>query len=321
MAQATVDLPDPLDQPAMATSAGADDLLSQLAGDEIDRMLAEADVESGEGEAGSDAAGGRTSSEINPTQDPNPNVGASVETVAASAESVAARASDAESSVSAELDQLFAEMTEQDRENPVGNEQAAPGESAAVSASAPPAAVKSAPEPASISAQATPAEKSGSDSAELDALFNELTKEGDATAGRGAVSPAPPGTSDAQPSPQQVDREIASAAGALQEQLAQAADDDSTSHAEREALVEKSEATAAAATTDAAEDAAEVLEYAAPEEEQSALPMYLKPLEWLNAPLAACPESVREAIGKVAILTLLNGAGLLAYVLIFRRHH
>ncbi|HZZ44903.1 MAG TPA: hypothetical protein VFE58_18340 [Tepidisphaeraceae bacterium] len=39
------ELPDPLEKPA-ANAGGTDDLLSQLAGDEIDRMLAEAEVES-----------------------------------------------------------------------------------------------------------------------------------------------------------------------------------------------------------------------------------------------------------------------------------
>src|SRR5688500_11811138 len=51
MGKATVDLPDPLQQPPVSAAAGgdatasADDLLSQLAGDEIDRLLAEAESE------------------------------------------------------------------------------------------------------------------------------------------------------------------------------------------------------------------------------------------------------------------------------------
>jgi hypothetical protein len=44
MGQATVDLPDSLDPPP-ATAASTDDLLAQLASDEIDRLLAEADGE------------------------------------------------------------------------------------------------------------------------------------------------------------------------------------------------------------------------------------------------------------------------------------
>lgn len=45
MGRASPDLPDPLENQDSAPSGGADDLLSQLAGDEIDRLLAEADVE------------------------------------------------------------------------------------------------------------------------------------------------------------------------------------------------------------------------------------------------------------------------------------
>ena len=51
MGQAAVDLPDPLDNPPTQAgaperaAAGADDLLAQMAGQEIDRLLADADVE------------------------------------------------------------------------------------------------------------------------------------------------------------------------------------------------------------------------------------------------------------------------------------
>lgn len=44
MGQAAVDLPDPLNPPAAPSAASTDDLLAQLAGEEIDRMLAEADA-------------------------------------------------------------------------------------------------------------------------------------------------------------------------------------------------------------------------------------------------------------------------------------
>src|SRR5687768_9013067 len=43
MGQATVDLPDPLESHSSAGLAGTDDLLAQLAGDEIDRHLGGAD--------------------------------------------------------------------------------------------------------------------------------------------------------------------------------------------------------------------------------------------------------------------------------------
>ena len=50
------------------------------------------------------------------------------------------------------------------------------------------------------------------------------------------------------------------------------------------------------------------------------LPIYLKPLEWLSAPLEICPDALRELIGKIALLTTFNAAAVLLYVLIFRRH-
>src|SRR5258706_162577 len=45
MGQATIDLPDPSHHSTPAAGPSADDLLAQLAGEEIDRLLAEADVE------------------------------------------------------------------------------------------------------------------------------------------------------------------------------------------------------------------------------------------------------------------------------------
>src|SRR5437763_393337 len=45
MGQAAIDLPDPLQNSARLAGPSADDLLAQLAGEEIDRLLAEADVE------------------------------------------------------------------------------------------------------------------------------------------------------------------------------------------------------------------------------------------------------------------------------------
>src|SRR5687767_6413889 len=45
MGQAVADLPNSLDAPPPASLSGTDDLLAQLAGDEIDRLLAQTDVE------------------------------------------------------------------------------------------------------------------------------------------------------------------------------------------------------------------------------------------------------------------------------------
>ena len=55
--------------------------------------------------------------------------------------------------------------------------------------------------------------------------------------------------------------------------------------------------------------------------EDAPLPFYLRPLVWLNAPMDALPEAAREAIGKVALLTLFNAVAVMIYVLVFRRRH
>jgi hypothetical protein len=55
--------------------------------------------------------------------------------------------------------------------------------------------------------------------------------------------------------------------------------------------------------------------------EDGPVPFYLKPLVWLNLPMELLPFEVRDALGKVALLTLANAIAVLAYVMIFRRHH
>ncbi len=49
-------------------------------------------------------------------------------------------------------------------------------------------------------------------------------------------------------------------------------------------------------------------------------PFFLRPLELLNAPLEMLPDTVRDAIGKVAVVTLVNSVAVIAYVMLFRRH-
>ena len=57
------------------------------------------------------------------------------------------------------------------------------------------------------------------------------------------------------------------------------------------------------------------------EEFNPALPWYLKPLEWINAPMQSLPEGVREGVGKIALLTLFNALAVLVYVFLFRKRH
>lgn len=56
-------------------------------------------------------------------------------------------------------------------------------------------------------------------------------------------------------------------------------------------------------------------------EPASAVPFPLNVLAWISAPLDACPDHVREAIGKIAIITLVNAVAVLFYVLFLRPHH
>jgi hypothetical protein len=55
--------------------------------------------------------------------------------------------------------------------------------------------------------------------------------------------------------------------------------------------------------------------------EVGGLPLYLKPLEWLNAPLESLPEGARDAVGKIALLTFFNAAAVLIYVFVARKLH
>lgn len=50
-----------------------------------------------------------------------------------------------------------------------------------------------------------------------------------------------------------------------------------------------------------------------------AVPWFFKPLVWLNAPLARAPEPVRDMIGKVALITILNATAVFVYVFVVRR--
>jgi hypothetical protein len=217
MGQAVVDAPDPLQNPKPAVPPSADDMLSQLAGDEIDRLLAEAE-------------GQKPAKEVVATP-PAVEAAPVVESVGFDSKQSAA-----------EIDALLAQA-----ESNVAPPATAPAEPpvAAVPAApvttVPPVAVVEAPKPAPVPAAV------------------EIAKEIE------------------------------------------------QSEAERKAL-----------------RAPEVKADTSPElifDQTAPLPLVLKPFEWLSSPLDACPEIVREAVGKIAIVTMVNAVAVLSYVLIFHRHH
>jgi hypothetical protein len=57
-----------------------------------------------------------------------------------------------------------------------------------------------------------------------------------------------------------------------------------------------------------------------PEDIDRPIPIYLKPLVWINAPLNSSPSMVRPLLGKAGLLTLVNALAVIAYVLFFRKH-
>lgn len=279
-AASAIDLPDPTEPglgPSSGTSGvGTDDLLAQLAGDEIDRLLAEAEVERPSARSpaptpkttapstrADDAllpsdpfaptapAEGRTGDAFVPTAPSEGTIiaGTSLKiteegdggTLLAAAEATE------DPALSQELDALFANL----------DAKAAPAP-----ASSPP------PAPASVLDQLTPGH------------FPQ--------ARTAAEAPAAPAPADLEES--------------------------DTSAAERAALDAELEESAAEVVQAAAAKA----DAAAPQPTTGGVPFYIRVLEWMNAPLAACSDSTRELVGKIAVLTLVNAIAVLVYVLFVR---
>ena len=137
-----------------------------------------------------------------------------------------------------------------------------------------------------------------------------------------AAAPAPPAAAEL-PKPGPVEMDVAAEMDAL---FSAATAKDEAAAAEAKAAVAAAAAEAEAETTAAERDGLKAPVTLAPAQQPAAaadddapLPIYLRPLEWLNAPLALLPESVRDIVGKFAIVTLLNAAAILVYVLVVRR--
>jgi hypothetical protein len=286
---------DPKNSQSTATESPAttDDMLSQLAGSEIDRLLAEAD----EGKN-------------NPAEDAEE----------AEEKVIAAETVKDESTLDSELDKLFNELN-LDKEVAKGESKNAQPEPAfekkprSAPAEAP---VATAADKASLTNQldelysalnvdiqaGTPAPAAAAPSPatltnQLDDLFNELNKEAKPESAAPAAPPAeiPPPIAATQPE-------------------------------EKAALLEAAgfETTPAPAPAPADERAA-VLSAAGFESDEDAdlyedehIPVYIKILEWVNSPLRYTSDAARQAMGRAAIVTLVNSMLVIGYVLIFRKH-
>ena len=253
MGKAAVDLPDPLQSPSDVGKplTSTDDLLAQLAGEEIDRLLSEVDDQAGHAAAPPLRRSG-----------PGPTVPIDLDgTPEPAAESPA----------------------------PLPPEDEAAGKLAA------------APDQPDVTA-------------ELDALFRsalEATPEAKAP----TAAPAAPVPSRPPPHPRQLVPATARNAGVVEEPSETSADERAGLRVTLPGPSRSSTPGATAATPVAVADP--VAARTAPAGDE--LPVYLKPLEWINAPLAKCPSALRDFIGKAAIITLVNAAAVFAYVMLFRK--
>ena len=146
---------------------------------------------------------------------------------------------------------------------------------------------------------------------ELDAVMNELKT---VPVGKPAAAPAEPATPVAE-QPAQAPLSPPAPAPVVNEAVPHTA----ASNAEAETAASAAERAALDGKEDESADLLATTSLLAGDERE--LSPLLKPLAWLSAPLDAFPDNVREALGKIAILTLVNAIAVLAYVMLFRRHH
>lgn len=285
-----IDLPEPLEA-SPAAAGGTDDLLSQLAGDEIDRLLAASDVE-------------REPAAVEP---PPPAVSASADVQPSASSPVPA---------------------------PISPPSARQAQPAGVMGNA------SAPRipPSAAAPTSKPAADDANVAADLDAVFEQQTK-GVYPPAVGAKRPAasPPPADDfagaiavaataARSAPPLGAKAVV--VGNVSAPVFAADTEVDTAgaapviHPAPHAAEGVSEADASVAASERAaldlSGPAPSLPYAIPG--AGPAPWYVRLPHWLAAPLAALPDALHDAAGKIAILTFVNAVAILAYLVIFRRH-
>lgn len=268
MGQAIADLPNSTSPPA-ETTGNADDLLSQLAGEEIDRLLAEAETEP-------------THADAEPTATIEP-------------------ASIAELPATAVEHTEIAALPLEPGEQPVPATQLSEPVAIAggdVAEDAPSAVIdavveKEIAEMAAASAAAQPTEDAFA--AQVDELFKELKDLPEAETAAAAPADKPKAPAEAEP--------LSPAAAEIAAEL-----DREANLAERAALQP-----AAPAST------AEQPSAAAASDDDAPPSVLVKVLEVVNSPVDSMPDTLRDALGKIAILTTMNALGVLLYLVLFRR--
>jgi hypothetical protein len=262
MGQATLDLPDPTQMSGVNAGplspealASADDLLSQLAGDDIDRLLAEAEA---------DRPPVAVAAPVVATPPPAPAVvNATAETATQDTAAV-----DGAAAAAAELDALLAPAIDSSTR---AAEDQLDEVLRTIDDATPTPTVTPAVEAAGVVAQ----------EASVEALDQKLLNEAAAHVASIMDIPEvlPPATTGATTSAQ------------------------STESAERQALADP------------------LIALQSGGENPGRLSLLVRILEWINSPMLLLPHPVRDAIGKVALLTTFNAAAVIVYVLVFRRPH
>jgi len=279
MGQAVVDLPDPLEKPP-ASAASADDLLAQLAGDEIDRLLNDAEAEAPAAEHVDAAAAHAVAPPAAAMSAAAPPV---VEPVAQVDSPAAVSMQDAAASIDDLLNEPVPETKDERTSSTAGRAERIA--SASETPTGAPSTTASVPNP----------NQQADTAAELDAILNSVSSEDGSSAATVDIDSAVAAAADKILSPT---IEAARAAGDTVEEPAKTAE-----ASERDGLL--------AAVADEPET---------DDEAPAPLPLWLRPLEWINAPVNDSSDRVREFLGKAAILTMVNSAAVIVYVLMFRKH-
>lgn len=249
MGQAALDLPDHLSLPDNGPAVDADDLLSQLAGDEIDRLLAEGDVEAPQVEAADPVPVDPVPSPTLVDEPITPELNSSgadeiLDSVTPETVTPEPSTPEIKAQLSNELDQLL---------DTINNPDASP-----------------------LPQLATPAENLDQD---LTASAEQLL----ASCAESTITAAIP-AADAHSTPENTNPSPPQESGNSDEMAATAA----------------------------------LLDSIEPSNPPAPLPIWLRPLEWLNAPAAGFSDTTRSMLGKVALVTLFNAIVVLLYVLLFR---
>jgi hypothetical protein len=282
----SVDLPDPLEAASTKPLENADDLLAQLANEEVDRLLAEAEAETEGKQKAEDLKAGAAPVEPEP-------------------EDAAAAMASPEEAIQGELDALFSEITAQ-QPNPETNPVAEPAghdeppmEGAVVTPGADSHGTPAPAAPAPINMPTHgPASSNLADNVHPDDVLAAIIGEPGELGKLQDFTPAPPPPAA-----------LLAAHAALAPPV-----DAGTSAAERAGLAKIDPA------ADGLPGPGELAALTGPIEDDAPLPVYLKPLEWMSAPLDLLPSTARDVLGQVAILTLVNAIAVLIYVFVFRKH-